>query len=357
MKKRSSKPDLSEMTNSGLLAYQFGDLKEAKKWWQLAAEAGNSEAMFSLGVLAKESGDLKEAKKWHQLAAEAGNTEAMTNLGVLADESGDLKEAKKWYQLAAEAGDSVAMYFLGHLAKESGDLKEAKKWFQLEGEDFTGDPLAPLLVNFSDLKFAGSIESKSGRVLVIDPSYISILNSKLGSNEFPDFNSEYIAREIDEGEAIQSPNGVGIGFNCGVGYINIFYLRDSKDPSRIAALVLNDKSTSAPSSDMSWMQGLVFSFDDDYGEISIDSGQLILSDLDFLNSFDSNENADWDLVANAGKYSYQGASQITLDQDLGCFGKAKGFASSTGYGDGHYSLYELGNSDWEESAILINFLL
>ena len=94
------------------------------------------------------------------------------------------------------------------------------------------------------------------------------------------------------------------------------------------------------------------------GEISIDSGQLILSDLDLLNFFDPNDDDEpWDLVANAGKYSFMGASQITLDQDLGYFGGAKGFASSTGYGDGHYSLFELGDCDWEESAILINFLL
>ena len=249
------------------------------------------------------------------------------------------------------------MLNLGPLAKELGDLKGAKKWFQLAAE--AGDGTALLLENLSDFKFAGSIESKSGRVLVIDPSYITILNSKLGSNLDPYFNSEYIASEIDPDYSnIQSPKGIGFGFNCGVGYINIFYLRDSEDPSRIAALVLNQKSTSAPSSDMGWMQGLVSYSDDEVGDISIDSGQLILSDLDLLNFFDPNDDDEpWDLVANAGKYSFMGASQITLDQDLGYFGGAKGFASSTGYGDGHYSLFELGDCDWEESAILINFLL
>jgi tetratricopeptide (TPR) repeat protein len=284
----------------------------------------------------------------------------MYGLGLLAKKSGDVKEAKKWFQLAAEAGNSAgnsyAMFFLGRLAKKSGDLKEAKKWWQLAAE--AGDGTELLLENLSDFKFAGSIESKSGRVLVIDPSYITILNSKLGSNLDPYFNSEYIASEIDPDYSnIQSPKGVGFGFNCGVGYINIFYLRDSEDPSRVAALVLNQKSTSAPSSDMGWMQGLVCYSDDEVGDISIDSGQLILSDLDLLNLFDPNDDEPWDLVANAGKYSFMGASQITLDQDLGYFGGAKGFASSTGYGDGYYSLFEVGDCDWEESAILINFLL
>jgi TPR repeat protein len=348
------------MTNLGELAQESGDLKEAKKWWQLAAEAGESDAMYGLGLLAKKSGDVKEAKKWFQLAAEAGNSAgnsyAMFFLGRLAKKSGDLKEAKKWFQLAAEAGNSYAMLNLGPLAKELGDLKEAKKWWQLAAE--AGDGTELLLENLSDFKFAGSIESKSGRVLVIDPSYITILNSKLGSNLDPYFNSEYIASEIDPDYSnIQSPKGVGFGFNCGVGYINIFYLRDSEDPSRVAALVLNQKSTSAPSSDMGWMQGLVCYSDDEVGDISIDSGQLILSDLDLLNLFDPNDDEPWDLVANAGKYSFMGASQITLDQDLGYFGGAKGFASSTGYGDGYYSLFEVGDCDWEESAILINFLL
>ncbi len=127
-------PDSDAMNNSGLLAYQSGDLKKAKKWWQLAADAGNSEGMYSLGLLAQESGDLKEAKKWWQLAADAGDSNAMTGLGALAQESGDLKEAKKWWQLAADSGESYAMNNLGLLAYQSGDMKKAKKWWQLAAD-------------------------------------------------------------------------------------------------------------------------------------------------------------------------------------------------------------------------------
>lgn len=105
------------------------------------------------------------------------------------------------------------------------------------------------------------------------------------------------------------------------------------------------------------MEEIIFSLGYELDAVSVDSGQLILSDVDFLKSFDSNESVPWDLEANAGKYSYMGASQITLSQDLGCFGKAKGFASNTGYGDGSYSLFALGNRDGEIIAVLINFLL
>mgnify|MGYP000138224075 CR=1 FL=1 len=48
----------------------------------------------------------------------------MSNLGEIAKQSGDLKEAKKWWQLAADAGDSDAMNNLGSLAQESGRAAE-----------------------------------------------------------------------------------------------------------------------------------------------------------------------------------------------------------------------------------------
>jgi len=126
-----SQSEKDEWYRTGDLAYQSGDLKEAKKWLQLAANAGDSSAMFYLGHIAKQSGDPKEAKKWWQLAAGAGHSDAMTNLGVLVSESGNKKEAKKWYQLAADAGEPYAMANLGELAFHSGDIKVAKKWYRL----------------------------------------------------------------------------------------------------------------------------------------------------------------------------------------------------------------------------------
>ena len=120
--------------STGVAAFHSGDLKEAKKWFQLTADAGDSSGMNYLGVIAKESGDLKEAKKWFQLAADAGDSFAMRNMGEIEFQSGDIEKAKKWLQLAADAGNSSAMYNMGLIEHKSGDIEEAKKWLQLAAE-------------------------------------------------------------------------------------------------------------------------------------------------------------------------------------------------------------------------------
>lgn len=113
-----SQSETDEWFDTGVLAYQSGDIKEAKKWWQLAADAGDSAAMCNMGLLADHSGNVKEAKKWYQLSADAGFSDAMSNLGEIAKQSGDLKEAKKWFELAAEASKAEKFVTVAHAYRE-----------------------------------------------------------------------------------------------------------------------------------------------------------------------------------------------------------------------------------------------
>jgi TPR repeat protein len=56
------------------------DLAGTQRWYQQAADAGHTSAMFNLGLLLNGQDDLAGAQRWHQQAADAGHTDAMNNL-------------------------------------------------------------------------------------------------------------------------------------------------------------------------------------------------------------------------------------------------------------------------------------
>jgi TPR repeat protein len=135
---------LGEMYQAG-----FGvpkDLKEAIRWYRLAADQGNANAQFTLGRMygtgIRVPKDLKEAIRWYRLAADQGNANAQFKLGLMyASGDGvpkDLKEAIRWYRLAADQGDEYAQYFLG-VSYEDGDgvpkdPQEAIRWYRLAAD-------------------------------------------------------------------------------------------------------------------------------------------------------------------------------------------------------------------------------
>jgi TPR repeat protein len=93
------------------------DLDAARRWFERAADAGNSDAMNNLGVLHEQhwEPDLDAARHWWERSADAGNAHAMYNLGRLYAEliqPPDLDAARHWYENAADAGNNAAIYNL-----------------------------------------------------------------------------------------------------------------------------------------------------------------------------------------------------------------------------------------------------
>ncbi len=64
------------MFNLGLLAREAGDLGQARRWWQQAAQGGDAFSMFNLGVIAQQADDLGQARYWYQQASDRGLAEA-----------------------------------------------------------------------------------------------------------------------------------------------------------------------------------------------------------------------------------------------------------------------------------------
>jgi uncharacterized protein len=110
------------------------DFVEAVRWFQMAADLGQTKAQFYLGECYAHGwgveADLEEATRWYRQAhdsyrqaAEEGEAVAQLQLGVCyATGKGVPKnahEAFKWYSLAAEQGNSKAQLLLG-LCHEKG---------------------------------------------------------------------------------------------------------------------------------------------------------------------------------------------------------------------------------------------
>ncbi|MFZ2099183.1 MAG: SEL1-like repeat protein, partial [Oricola sp.] len=119
------------------------DMKEAVRWYEMAAELGYAPAQYRVGN-AYEKGigaerDLDAAKSWYQLAAEQGNASAMHNLAVLyateVDGKRDMDTAAHWFLEAAELGVKDSQVNLGILAARGEgvqqDLAESYKWLAL----------------------------------------------------------------------------------------------------------------------------------------------------------------------------------------------------------------------------------
>ena len=117
-------------------AYRDDDYQTALKYYRIAAERGNVDAMYRLGGIYRcgyifRSGEVvgkngQEADKWfHQVvshyrrAAEQGDADAMHKLGKIYEYGEvvvqDNQEAVKWYKLAAEHGNTDAMYKLRNI--------------------------------------------------------------------------------------------------------------------------------------------------------------------------------------------------------------------------------------------------
>ena len=137
-----SKLTPEEMLKKGRIYDKQKDYVESMKWYQKAAEAGNSDAMCAIGFMYDDGRGVRknysEAMKWYKKAVDAGNSEGMLNIGFMYSEGTgvrqDYTEAMKWYKKAADAGNSNAMENIGNLYEDGNgvrqDYAEAMKWYQ-----------------------------------------------------------------------------------------------------------------------------------------------------------------------------------------------------------------------------------
>lgn len=139
----SAIPLLTEVAEkgSGDCAYILGDILQNGKggvtrnipqaiyWHEIAAAAGNADAMNALGKIYEKSIGLpdgghgkEQALVWYKKAAEAGKVDALFNIGLLYFNGNTVTknygEAKNWFDKASDKGHVEAMVYSGDINYE-----------------------------------------------------------------------------------------------------------------------------------------------------------------------------------------------------------------------------------------------
>ena len=107
----------------GKEASEAGNSEEAKKFYQLAAEKGNADAMYALFLAyfniddVVQGGNNEIANEWLIKAAQKGNVKAMSSLAAYLGGGLGFRynpwESTKWYLKAAKKGDVDSMEAVG----------------------------------------------------------------------------------------------------------------------------------------------------------------------------------------------------------------------------------------------------
>lgn len=122
------------------------NIEQAKIWLKKSAEQGYAEAQNNLGHLCEREGNLKNALKYYSMAAEQNQVEGLISLAMMyGSGEGTTKDKNKAHELflrAANLGDSFAQYIAGcDYANGDGveqNFEEAYKWYWKaaeQGED------------------------------------------------------------------------------------------------------------------------------------------------------------------------------------------------------------------------------
>ena len=109
--------------------YRFKDEKEKGiEKYKRAYENGIKEAAAFMGIIEHRNRNIDEAKKWYKIASEIGNTDSQIYLAQILEEEGDKIEAMNLYLKAAELKDYRAINYLLKYYYREKNLKEIKKW-------------------------------------------------------------------------------------------------------------------------------------------------------------------------------------------------------------------------------------
>ena len=129
--------DTTVFYHIGLCNDELNDFSEAKRYYNMAIEKGDVDAMNNLANLyTTEKDGINQAEKYYKMAIEKGCADAMYNLALLyKNNKEDIGRAEKYYKMAIEKEHVGAMNNLGFLyATNKNDLNQAEKYFKMACE-------------------------------------------------------------------------------------------------------------------------------------------------------------------------------------------------------------------------------
>lgn len=113
----------------GFLYNKCKKLAEAEKFYLMAIEKGNEEAIFDLAYLYSITNRPELAIKYYLMAVEKGHEDGMYNLAILYKDSNRIKLAEKYYLMAIEKDHAEAMNNLALLYQNNKKLELAEKYY------------------------------------------------------------------------------------------------------------------------------------------------------------------------------------------------------------------------------------
>ena len=128
----------SKILNILALYYEFKEenYTQAIKYYQMALELGNTDAMCNLACYYDKEKDYDQAIKYYQMAIKLGNSTAMNNLAMhYYEKEKDYDQAIEYYQMAADLGNSDAMYDLAcYYERKKKDYVQAINYYRMASE-------------------------------------------------------------------------------------------------------------------------------------------------------------------------------------------------------------------------------
>jgi TPR repeat protein len=133
-------------------AYEPSDIQEAKKYYLMAAERGDVEAMHNIAFIYQyEENDLALAKKYYLSAIEKGHLGAMENISTLYYNEKNFDLAERYCLMAVEKGSARAMYNVALIYhEEKYDLESAKRYYLMAIEKGNANAMNNLAIIYEN---------------------------------------------------------------------------------------------------------------------------------------------------------------------------------------------------------------
>ncbi|MFB6724618.1 tetratricopeptide repeat protein [Kribbella sp. NPDC056345] len=145
--------------NLGTIREAAGDVRQAKHWYEHAADAGLPAGAYNLGILLEKAGDTAGAEEWLARAAESGHIPAVHVLAKILYQSGRLSEAIPLLMKASSLGDALATGVLGEVLVDVDRIDEAIHYLTVAAEQGNRDAAYNLAVAYERLDDLPSAKS------------------------------------------------------------------------------------------------------------------------------------------------------------------------------------------------------
>ena len=130
-------------------AHRLENYPEALKWFTLAAEKGNADAMYNLAYMYEYGEgmdqDYPKAMSWYRKSIAKGNIPSMIALGIIYQNTDLYLEAENSFRLAAEKGSADGMELLGNMFFLQEKYVHALDWYKKAAADLLQMHNLPLL--------------------------------------------------------------------------------------------------------------------------------------------------------------------------------------------------------------------